>query len=70
MEKSEGIHFYVNVENFNDVVLNEEQHTGKVNHSIHALELSLRVSNIMEKQIFQKVLWSKRLLALDYTCML
>lgn len=38
MEKSEGIHFYVNVENFNDVVLNEEQHTGKVNHSIHALD--------------------------------
>lgn len=38
MEKSEGIHFYVNVENFNDVVLDEEQHTGKVNHSIHALD--------------------------------
>ena len=30
MQKSEGIHFYVNVANFNEVVINEESGLGKV----------------------------------------
>lgn len=38
MQKFEGIHFYINVANFNDVVINEELRLGKVNHSIHALD--------------------------------
>lgn len=38
MQKFEGIHFYVNVANFNEVVINEESRFGKVNHSIHALD--------------------------------
>lgn len=38
MKKLEGIHFYVNVANFNDVVMDEETRQGKVNHSIHALD--------------------------------
>ncbi len=38
MKKLEGIHFYVNVANFNDVVTDEETRQGKVNHSIHALD--------------------------------
>lgn len=38
MQKYEGIHFYVNVANFNEVVTDEETRTGKVNHSIHALD--------------------------------
>jgi len=38
MQKFEGIHFYVNVANFNEVVINEEKKFGIVNHSIHALD--------------------------------
>lgn len=38
MNRLEGIHFYVNVANFNDVVMDEEIRQGKVNHSIHALD--------------------------------
>ena len=34
MQKFEGIHFYVNVANFNEVVIDEESKNGKVNHSI------------------------------------
>ena len=35
MQKFEGIHFYVNVANFNEVVIDEESKNGIVNHSIH-----------------------------------
>ena len=34
MEKRTGLHFYINVRNFNDIVEDEEQREG-VNHSIH-----------------------------------
>ena len=37
MEKRIGLHFYINVRNFNDIVEDEEQRGG-VNHSIHALD--------------------------------
>lgn len=37
MYRRKGLHFYINVNNFNDIVENEEQHGG-VNHSIHALD--------------------------------
>ena len=32
MQKFEGIHFYVNVANFNEVVTDEEMKSDKVNH--------------------------------------
>ena len=38
MKRSNGLHFYINVENINQIVLDEETHTGAVNHSIHALD--------------------------------
>lgn len=38
MRRFEGVHFYVNVANFNEVVFDEETRLGKVNHSIHALD--------------------------------
>lgn len=37
MKKFEGMHFYINISNFDDVVEKEEQESGYVNHSIHAL---------------------------------
>lgn len=38
MKKSEGCHFYINIFNLDEVVTAEEEHTGQVNHSIHALD--------------------------------
>lgn len=38
MKKLQGVHFYVNVRNFNDVIIKEEENTGKVKHAIHALD--------------------------------
>lgn len=38
MQKFEGTHFYINVANFNDIILDEESKTGAVTHAIHALD--------------------------------
>ena len=38
MKRLEGIHFYINVENLNEVILDEEKKTNKVNHSVHAID--------------------------------
>lgn len=38
MKKETGIHFYINVINFDDVVEAEETKTGNLQHSIHALD--------------------------------
>ncbi len=37
MKKREGMHFYINISNFDDIVEKEELDSGNVNHSIHAL---------------------------------
>ena len=38
MKRSNGVHFYINIANINQIVFGEEKRTGKVNHSIHALD--------------------------------
>lgn len=38
MQKQSGIHFYINIMNFNDIILDEESRTGEVTHAIHALD--------------------------------
>lgn len=38
MKRFNGVHFYINVANINQIVSGEEKQTGKVNHSIHALD--------------------------------
>lgn len=38
MIRKNGIHFYINIVNLNDVVEAEEAHTGEVKHAIHALD--------------------------------
>lgn len=61
MHKFEGIHFYVNVANFNEVVIDEEIKNGKVNHSIHALDTffsgieSFGKKNFPEKFVIEKI---------------
>lgn len=54
MQKFEGIHFYVNVANFNEVVIDEETKNGKVNHSIHALDTFFSALNHLERKISRK----------------
>lgn len=66
MQKFEGIHFYVNVANFNEVVIDEEMKSDKVNHAIHALDTFFKSIESFGK----KNLWLKKLLELDYICML
>ena len=38
MQKLSGIHFYINIVNFNQIILDEENRTGEVTHAIHALD--------------------------------
>ena len=38
MERLEGIHFYIDVKNLNEVVADEEERTGGVKHAVHALD--------------------------------
>lgn len=38
MNYHNGLHFYINITNFDNVVSDEEIRTGKVNHSIHELD--------------------------------
>ena len=61
MQKFEGIHFYVNVANFNEVVIDEEMKSDKVNHAIHALDTffksieSFGKKNFPEKFVVEKI---------------
>ncbi len=38
MERNNGIHFYINIKNLDDVIEHEEMSTGEIRHSIHALD--------------------------------
>lgn len=38
MQKLTGVHFYINIVNFNSIILDEESRTGEVTHAIHALD--------------------------------
>lgn len=38
MQKQIGIHFYINIANFNAIILDEESRSGEVTHAIHALD--------------------------------
>lgn len=38
MKRRQGIHFYINIKNLNEIILNEEAKTKRVNHAIHAMD--------------------------------
>lgn len=38
MQRLNGFHVYINIANLNQIVLDEEKSTGRVNHSIHAMD--------------------------------
>ena len=51
MQKLKGIHFYINIANFNAIILDEESRTGEVTHAIHALDTFFTsIENFGKKQ--------------------
>ena len=54
MKKKKGIHFYINVSNFNDIVEDEERRGG-VNHSIHALDTLFTLTEQFGKRNYPDV---------------
>lgn len=52
MQKFQGIHFYINITNFNEILLKEELQTRKVNHSIHALDTFFSSIEIFGKKLY------------------
>ncbi|MCD8241946.1 MAG: hypothetical protein LUD73_06150 [Lachnospiraceae bacterium] len=56
MKRFEGIHFYINIKNFNDIVVDEETKTGAVTHSIHALDTFFSSIERYSKKIYGKTL--------------
>lgn len=54
MKKEAGIHFYINIANFNEVVENEEERGG-VNHSVHALDTLFSSVAEYGKRIYPKL---------------
>lgn len=70
MQKFEGIHFYVNVANFNEVVIDEETKNGKVNHSIHALDTFFSGIESFGKKNFSEKFVIEKSLERDCICML
>ena len=39
MKRYEGIHFYINIKNYNSIILDEEKRYGSVNRSIHLFDI-------------------------------
>jgi len=56
LERRQGIHFYINVSNFDQVVSAEEEETRRVNHAIHALDTYFRSIERFSKANFGDVL--------------
>lgn len=64
MFRKEGIHFYINIMNYNDVIEIEERKTGNVTHSIHALDtyfssVERYASGICENLTIEKITGSR-----------
>ena len=75
MRRFEGVHFYVNVANFNEVVIDEETRLGKVNHSIHALDTyfssieSFGKKNFPDRFVVEKITGARlHMYVLDDVC--
>jgi len=54
MKRYEGIHFYINIKNYNSIILDEEKRYGSVNRSIHALDTFFPLLNHMVREIIKK----------------
>ena len=54
MKRQRGIHFYINILNFDSILLKEESATGKVNHSLHALNTYFSSIESYGKRLYPK----------------
>ena len=65
MKRRKGIHFYINIRNFNNIILDEEAMTGNVTHSLHALDTFFSsIENYGKKEYGGKDNW----FASSYVC--
>lgn len=54
MVKNEGIHFYINISNMDQVIADEEKRIKKVNHSVHSLDTYFSMIENFGKSHFPK----------------
>ena len=64
MQKLSGIHFYINIINFNEIILDEETKTNNVTHSIHALDTFFTTlenygKNLAKNLVIEKITGSR-----------
>ena len=59
MKKLSGIHFYINIANFNQIILYEESKTGEVTHAIHALDTFFTCIELFGKRVSKKLVVEK-----------
>ena len=56
MHKNQGVHFYINITNFNDILLNEEAQTRRITRSVHALDTFFSSIEAYGKKLYPKTL--------------
>lgn len=54
MKRLRGLHFYINISNFNHILLAEEAQTKRINHAIHALDTFFSSIEAYGKKLFPK----------------
>ncbi|MBR3463209.1 MAG: hypothetical protein IKH20_11085 [Clostridiales bacterium] len=59
MDKKEGIHIYININNLNSVLLDEESGTGRVEHTLHAMNLFFSSVEQYGKQLSRNLVVEK-----------
>lgn len=59
MYRQEGLHFYINLCNLNDVLLDEEERTKRINHSIHAMDVFFSSIERFSKSISNNIVAEK-----------
>lgn len=59
MEKKTGMHLYIAIRNFNQIILDEEGQTGKVTHALHALDTFFSSIESFGKALSDKIVVEK-----------
>ena len=54
MQLLQGLHIYINIDNFNDILAIEEKNTKTINHSLHALDTFFSLIESYGKRIYPK----------------
>ena len=59
MQKRSGIHFYINIANFNKIIIDEEAKTKGVTHAIHALDTFFTSVELFGKKVSKNLVVEK-----------